>query len=110
MLPLYPGANPCVGSGFCCKSAPCPFGKRTSVTDPSCAYLVQIQVQEGNHPRYTCGIYEYIITQPGWETAPAFGAGCCSALFNEDRSAIIRDIRNSIDPNGSVAKHHRKYG
>jgi hypothetical protein len=33
-LPLYPGAEPCVGSGFCCKKGPCQFGESISTENP----------------------------------------------------------------------------
>lgn len=106
-LPLYDGASPCVGSGFCCKRGPCPFGSVTSSTDYSCIHLTPIEVKQNEHQRYTCGIYDYIITQPHWELAPAFGAGCCSPMFNPDRSAILRDIINSLDGNAAVS--HQKH-
>lgn len=102
-LPLHEGASPCVGSGFCCKKGPCPFGSRTSEMNPACIHLVLIQQEPGLYPRYTCGIYDEIIGRPGWEFAPAFGAGCCSTLFNEDRSAIIAQLRNTKD----LVKHHQ---
>lgn len=41
-------------------------------------------------PGARCSIAHEIMGQPGWEIAPAFGAGCCSSL-NSDRLAIIRD-------------------
>lgn len=92
MLPLAENASPCVNSGFCCKIAPCPFGEVVSETDRSCKFLVKIE-QKGKHPRYVCGKYEEIIRQPGWEFAPAFGAGCCSPLGNTDRAAILKEMR-----------------
>jgi len=82
-LPLYPGASPCVGSGYCCKVRPCPFGKGTP-----CVHLKPV-----DGLRYTCGIAEEIMTKPGWELSPAFGAGCSSTLFNADRARIIRLAR-----------------
>jgi hypothetical protein len=39
--------------------------------------------------RHTCGIAAEIMTKPGWELSPAFGAGCSSTLFNADRDRII---------------------
>lgn len=86
-LPLYPGAQPCVGSGMCCKRGPCDFGERTSAEDPACRYLEQTSVE--GPPRYTCGRYDFIITQPGWQMNPAFGAGCCMPMFNDARQAIL---------------------
>ena len=120
-LPLYPGTPgdpfdppgvPCVGSGFCCKQAPCPFGERTSDDNPACKFLVEIE-HDGTVPRYTCGIYDDIIGKPGWQLAPAFGAGCCSNL-NGDRQRVLAEIRQlaestdgSID--GHLDRHHRKH-
>lgn len=107
-LPLYPGASPCVGSGMCCKKAPCQFGKSTGPDNPTCIHLKEIEQTYGRHKRYTCGIASHIVEQHGWEISPAFGAGCCSSLFNEDRNAIIRDIRNDTNPTAAITKHHSK--
>lgn len=106
-LPLYKDAASCVGSGYCCKRGPCPFGSVTSPTNPACIHLTPIEVKQNEHQRYTCGIYDFIITQPHWEYAPAFGAGCSSPMFNSDRSTIIRDINNSAD--GNAAMSHQKH-
>lgn len=94
MLPLYPGAEPCVGSGFCCKKGPCAYGESIGPDNPRCKHLQEVPQDDGLHPRYTCGIYDEIVKQPFWEHNPAFGAGCCSSLFNPDRAAILRDIRS----------------
>jgi hypothetical protein len=107
-LPLYPGARMCVGSGFCCKKTVCAFGERIDAKNPSCKHLKEIEQENGKHPRYTCGIYDYIVSQTGWEFNPAFGAGCCMPLFNADREAIIRDIKDGDNPTVDVAKHHRR--
>ena len=101
-LPLCEGASPCVGSGFCCKQAPCPFGEPVSETDRSCQFLVQLEQEAGKHPRYTCGKYDEIVEQPQWEVAPAFGAGCCSALGNPDREKVLKEFK------AAFRKHHRK--
>lgn len=96
MLPLYEGAQPCVGSGFCCKKVPCPFGESKSPVDKGCIHLKEVEKKDGEQQqRYTCGIYSWIIKQPGWEFSPAFGAGCCSSLFNPDRDAIIREMKRN---------------
>ena len=113
MLPLaeYDGykASPCVGSGFCCKKAPCGFGEPVSDTDRSCIHLVEVEQQDGKHPRYTCGIFEQIIGQPGWEHSPAFGAGCCAVIGNRDRQNIIAELRNSDDLAADLRRHHKKH-
>jgi len=92
-LPLYPGAEPCVNSGFCCKKGPCQFGEVTSPENHACKHLQVMPQPPGRYPRYVCGIYDHIVQQPGWEYAPAFGAGCCASLFNHDRAAILREQR-----------------
>lgn len=93
-LPLYKVASLCVGSGFCCKQRPCSFGESISAENLSCKHLKAIENKNGQHQRYTCGIYSEIIGKPGWEVSPAFGAGCCSSLFNPDRAAIIAELRS----------------
>ncbi len=83
-------AKPCCGSGFCCHVAPCPFGK-WDTEKKRCQYLVDITSPDEKEKRYGCGIYDDIIDKPGAEFAPAFGAGCCSPLFNTMRNAILRE-------------------
>lgn len=78
-LPLYPGAKPCINSGYCCKQMPCQFGEATSEKDRACKFL-----EPADGGKFVCGIYEEIIGSPGWKNSPAFGAGCCSPL-NSDR-------------------------
>lgn len=82
-----PEYQPCLGSGFCCKKAPCGYGER----DPETGWCVHLIPWEEDFPvpRYRCGRYEFIKTQPGWEVMPAFGAGCSSPLFNQDRDEIV---------------------
>ncbi len=81
ILPLYPGAEPCVKSGYCCKVAACPFGKWDE-NKKQCAYLT-----EDNE----CGQFDYITSLPRWEweNSPAFGAGCSSTMGNVERKRII---------------------
>lgn len=78
----------CVGSGFCCKTAPCFFGQTNGVTT-ACVHLELWTPTELDVPRYRCGIYEIIRRQPGAELSPAFGAGCSSVLFNVDRDRVL---------------------
>ena len=84
----------CVGSGFCCKQAPCGFGE-WDAERRQCIYLEVWKQTETKTPRYRCGRYEYICQQPGADFSPAFGAGCSSPLFNTDRSAILVQLRKS---------------
>jgi hypothetical protein len=89
-LPLYPGAVPCIGCSYCCKVRPCPFGEWGEERG-CCSYL-----KEKDDGTYECGIYEEILALPQeqWYFAPAFGAGCCSAL-NSDRQDLIKKRRNN---------------
>lgn len=87
-LKLAAGARPCVQCGFCCRQAPCPFGTHAPGVR-RCAYLIDNR----------CGIYEQILSLPDdrWHFAPAFGAGCCSAL-NTDRARIMTKRRAKTIP------------
>lgn len=100
----------CVGSGFCCKKAPCPYGERDRETG-WCVHLTPWGGDDLEVPRYRCGRYEFIRSQPGWQYMPAFGAGCSSTLFNEDRDRVLtalvkRDLKvfqeTSTIPRGGV--------
>lgn len=78
----------CVGSGFCCKKAPCPYGER----DPETGWCVHLVAWPDNDlpvPRYRCGRYEFIREQPFADIVPAFGGGCSSTLFNRDRERVL---------------------
>lgn len=83
---------PCVGSGLCCKTAPCGYGE-WSAAEKRCTYL-EVGLKENNITIYRCGRYDYIKQQPGNEWMPAFGAGCCMSLFNTDRNNIIKEVKS----------------
>lgn len=85
-------SSPCVGSGLCCKTGPCPYGEWLSAEN-KCKYL-ENGLTDNGVTIYRCGRYEYIKQQPGNEWVPAFGAGCCMSLFNKTRSNIIKEIKN----------------
>jgi hypothetical protein len=72
----------CLRSGYCCKKAPCPYGKSISDTNLACRY------QGGDKPgEYFCKKYnEIILDETSW-ISPAFGSGCSSPL-NSDRLQI----------------------
>lgn len=76
----------CVRSGFCCKKAPCPYGEWDSKAH-QCVFLVPDPNSE--HGQYLCGKFDEIQKDPDSWIAPAFGAGCCMSLFNEDRNKIL---------------------
>jgi len=83
--------QPCVGSGFCCKKTPCPYGAPDPVTG-GCVHLVPWEDDDLEAPRYRCGRYEFIVQQPGAKFVPAFGAGCCMPLFNDARDEVLRAL------------------
>lgn len=83
--------SPCVGSGLCCKTGPCPYGEWLD-SEKKCKYLEE-GFKEKNIVIYRCGRYEYIKKQPGNEMVPAFGEGCCMGLFNSNRNEIIKEIK-----------------
>lgn len=74
-------ARPCLRSGYCCKQGICSFGEWDSAKG-QCSHL------GGEKPgEHYCMIAEYIVTCPGWDFSPAFGAGCCSP-GNPDRKGL----------------------
>lgn len=83
--------RPCVGSGLCCKTAPCAYGE-AAPGSRACRYLERWKDDTISVPRYRCGRYAFIVQQPGHEWMPAFGAGCCMPLFNRERDAIVREL------------------
>lgn len=80
----------CVRSGFCCKKAPCPFGGWDAERH-QCKFLVPDPVSKVG--QYLCAKFEEIQQDPSSWIAPAFGAGCCMTLFNEDRDRILIQLR-----------------
>jgi len=85
LLPLHPGAVPCVGCGWCCKRSSCGFGS-WDYEKKVCKELI-----DNGDGTYRCGALHAITSLPQaiWYAAPAFGAGCCSNL-NSDRQRIVR--------------------
>ena len=82
-----PIGSRCVRCGFCCKQAPCPWGKWDDKKQ-QCAYL-----ERQPDRTYLCSRYTEIITSAeNTDICPAFGAGCSSPLFNVDRNEIIIQI------------------
>jgi len=75
--------NECCHCGYCCKKTPCGWGEWNE-TKTQCVFLT------GNEPgEYRCGRYHQIKDQPTADLSPAFGAGCCSSLFNGDRDSVL---------------------
>lgn len=77
-MELYPGAQPCLRSGYCCKKATCMAGILHGAAPVGCSFL--LGDQPGN---YRCLLVERQIVTP---EDLAIGAGCCSPL-NTDRIA-----------------------
>lgn len=76
----------CYRSGFCCTKAPCPYGESVSETEPRCKHLVVESEPAGGVVLHACAIKDEIDKDPDSVWSPAFGAGCCSPLFNEQRA------------------------
>jgi hypothetical protein len=77
----------CVHCGYCCKTAPCGYGRQARKTT-RCLYLIQVG------ELYYCGLYNAIQetedSTPQGNGFPMFGSECCSPLFNNDRNHILR--------------------
>lgn len=79
-------AAPCVRYGHCCRVAPCLFGEWDEEAE-QCRFL-----EDDGEFQTRCGRYDEVMALPSsarW-ASPAFGAGCSSTLFNEDRDAVLR--------------------
>lgn len=80
--------SPCVMCGFCCTNTACQYGKWDE-DKSACAYLAE----PNDIGQRMCDRYEWIKENvEGWEIYPAFGAGCCMAMFNRPRQEIIRRL------------------
>jgi len=90
VLPLYEGAKPCVRSGMCCNKSPCGYGESRD-DSPACRFL-----QKDENEQYECGKFDEIVRDGNrWHMSPAFGAGCCMPLFNEEREEILKKFRKT---------------
>lgn len=89
-LPLAEGAKPCVQCGFCCKRTSCGAAAYDKALG-RCEALI-----DNGDGTYSCGKYEEIMAMPRhiWTVCPAFGAGCCSSMFNDDRDRIVKEMAN----------------
>jgi len=84
----YP-VTPCVKSGFCCSKSPCAYGESIE-GGTACKYLLP----PNDIGQRDCGRYQWIIDNvPNYEFYPAFGAGCCMAMFNDMREKVIAEIK-----------------
>ena len=75
----------CIQCGFCCKVGPCAFGK-WDYRLKRCRYLTEDNL---------CAKYDEIKDLPSARLSPAFGAGCSSSLFNEDREKKMKEIKET---------------
>jgi hypothetical protein len=80
-LPTSVSVKPCVKCGACCRISACPYGVWDAQRH-QCSFLTKDNL---------CSKYNEIIKIPGSKFCPAFGEGCCSPLFNQDR---IKKINN----------------
>jgi hypothetical protein len=75
--------------------APCGHGEVTSPDDSACKFL-EVEREVRGVPLYRCGKYEEIQKSPFAKLSPAFGAGCSSTLFNEDRDRVLVALRTVV--------------
>jgi len=78
---------------MCCKKGPCAFGEWDDAAH-RCKFL-EVKEHHDGFEIYQCGRYDYIQLLPeeaGAKWNPAFGAGCCMSLFNENRQRILRHL------------------
>lgn len=102
--------SPCLASGFCCHQVPCTHGESISPSEPACRFLVPWEVPPGpalKAPRYRCGKAEEIMRDPTAHVTPAFGAGCCSPLFNEERQAIQMELMSTDEGRAHLVQLRR---
>ena len=72
----------CVGCGYCCRQAPCALANRIYDAVDKCPALIW------DGKRYWCKIIQHPIIGPKHKEELAIGAGCCSPMFNQDRTNI----------------------
>ena len=75
----------CVKCGYCCTQSACLYGEYDEEIK-KCKYL---------NSKMLCDRYAFILEQPFSKITPAFGAGCCSPLFNIMRAKKIKETLKS---------------
>jgi len=75
--------SPCVQCGYCCSKSVCQFGA-WDADRGQCEFLTEDK---------KCAMYDRIKDFPEAQISPAFGAGCCSAMFNGVRAKKIAQIQ-----------------
>lgn len=82
-MPLFPGAKPCLRSGFCCKQATCTAGLIYGAAPKGCKFL------RGNKPGfYSCGLVEDKLINP---QELYIGEGCCSPINTDRKQALLNN-------------------
>ena len=78
-------SRPCLGCGFCCKTALCAIAQRQGATESPCQFL------ENDGERYWCGLILKASPQEAIALRARLyiGAGCCSTM-NSDRASLAR--------------------
>ena len=82
--------TPCVGCGYCCKTAPCGVALRIYGNITQCPSLKW----DAEKQRHICGIIADPVIGFKFAEELAIGAGCCSPLCNTWR----QDVHNRIEP------------
>ena len=90
---LHERPSQCVHCGYCCMKHPCPYGEVDTNTG-WCRHLVLDEASK--HNQYLCKQYEVIKKMKDAWFCPAFGAGCSSTLFNEQRNKIVAGIKGEV--------------
>jgi len=86
----------CVQCGYCCKVAPCKYGKAHNFFSPhnghpkSCIYLTPDDPVLGT---YKCTTWNNIKDIEKNSRFPMCGSGCSSTLFNDHRHRVLQKIR-----------------
>jgi len=75
----------CVQCGYCCTIGTCIYGE-WDLTRNCCKYLGE----ENQYGQRLCTIYDQIKDKGNAHISPAFGSGCNSNLFNEQRERVKR--------------------
>jgi len=83
---MITNSNSCVGCGYCCTKAACPFG----VWDQE-AKQCESLLPPNEQGQRLCGAYDEIVAS-GERLSPAFGAGCSSSLCNDLREDLMRKL------------------
>jgi len=73
----------CVQCGYCCTVSTCIYGEWDLISH-CCKYLGE----ENERGQRLCTIYDQIYEKSRPSISPAFGSGCSSNLFNEQRKRV----------------------